>query len=54
MDNERWFWDWDRTRRKAFIVDAEGFMIVAPTLSKTTAIEIVRQHNNAVERLSHA
>lgn len=41
----KWFWDWSPSRKKAWIVDAEGFTIIGPVLSKKSAKEIVRKHN---------
>lgn len=54
MNDERWLWDWSADRRRAFIVDSEGFLVIGPILSKRDAQALVRKHNQAVERLSHA
>jgi len=49
QQSERWFWD--SSNGVHFIVDAEGFLITKVGTLKA-AKEIVRQHNNAIERVA--
>lgn len=51
-ENVKWFWDWSEVFEKAWIVDGEGFTVIGPVLTKKEAIELVRQHNSAVDFVS--
>lgn len=51
-DSVKWFWEWSESFEKAWIVDGEGFTVIGPVLTKEQAINLVYNHNSAVDFVS--
>lgn len=49
--NCNWYWDYSPAKRRAWIVDEEGYTVIDAVLSKETAKEICRAHNMIISDL---
>jgi hypothetical protein len=46
----KWTWDYSPAKRRAFILDEDGFVVIPPRLSRPVARTLMREHNRILEQ----